>query len=153
MATLDDTRLPALRDWAVAHDRRVHAARIARRLQPGALLLGGYASSRLRVRLPGEAERRPAAVLALGEPPATGVSRDAPLLVIDFAPVDAGWWLARGCSGVWGLEAGGLRVHRSGRVPVTLLVDDEVGIPGAGGFTLKVRPLLPKADLLDGGTP
>jgi hypothetical protein len=129
-------------DWRLPHERRVHAARVARRLQPAARLAGGYASSRLRVLLPRERERRPVAALAVGDPPVDGITRTAPLLVVEFAPGRPGWWIAAGSEVVWVITEHWLVVYRADLVPLTLAPDDCVMVPRAERLSLPVRELL-----------
>jgi mannose-6-phosphate isomerase-like protein (cupin superfamily) len=148
MGTVTRSTAPTAQDWAVAHNRRVHAACVARRLQPVAAALGGYASGRLRVRLPGEQERRPAVALAVEDPPVDGIAGVPPLLVIELAPSDPAWWLAAGTREVWVLEPGRLVVHRAGGEPVALGPDDHVAVPAGGGLRLVVSELLPRRGLL-----
>lgn len=129
------------RAWVQAHDRRVRAASIGLRLQPAAIALGGYASARLRVCVPGQHERRPAAALVPGEPPVDGIATRAPLLVVELAPADPARWLALGVCEVWVAGDDALVVHRAGGPAEALGVGDEVAVPRIG-LRLPVAGLL-----------
>lgn len=113
------------------HDRWVLADRLARRLGPAAWARGGYASAALTVAVADLPNLHPAVVVALGAPPAAGLLREAPLLVVELAPDCApSRWLRRGARAVWSLGADAVVVS-TGSTERSIRLPCELRLPGA----------------------
>lgn len=126
-----------------AAERRAHrlrAVRIARLLAPAAWRAGGFASSEARIAI-GAQLVRPAAVVALGDPPPDGVLAVPPLLVVELDPAAAaGPWLALGATAVWLPAACGARCVTAGD-DVTVPEGTRLEVPGWTGLALPAGEL------------